>query len=128
MKRCNGPVHNVQLASLIPERFAFYDVFSGYFDLLKVSLKVQPRSRASGFKQILVGSTNKISTIIHFDQGVSKLGELKGRGQKKLRHFGFEATFFASLCSESLLSERPRFDPWRAQSLGTHSFVAPEPN
>ena len=49
---------DIQLASLIPERFAFYDVFSGYFDLLKVSLKVQTRSRASGSKQILVGSTN----------------------------------------------------------------------
>ena len=58
----------IQLASLIPERFAIYDVFSGYFDLLKVSLKVQPRFRASGSKQILVGSTNDFE-IFYFVQG-----------------------------------------------------------
>ena len=86
----------IQLASLIPERFAFYDVFSGYFDLLKVSLKVQTRSRASGSKQILVGSTNKILIIIHFGQGVSKLGELKVRGQKKVETFWVRGYIFCN--------------------------------
>ena len=45
--------------------------------------------------------------------------------KKNSRPFGFEATFSASLCSESLLSWRPGFDPRRVQTLGTHSFVAP---
>ena len=39
--------------------------------------------------------------------------------------FGFEATFFVSLCSKSLLSERSRFDFRPAQSLRTYSFEAP---
>ena len=38
------------------------------------------------------------------------------------RPFGFEATFFASLCSESLLSERPGFDSRPAQTLKACNF------
>ena len=41
-----------------------------------------------------------------------------------MRHFGFEATFFASLYSESLLFGRPGFDPRRLQTLKAHNFVA----
>ena len=37
--------------------------------------------------------------------------------KKRLGQFGFEATFFATLCSKSLLSERPGFDSRRAQTL-----------
>ena len=44
------------------------------------------------------------------------------------RHFGFEATFFPSLCSESLLFGRPGFDSRRAPNLSTHSFGAHGPN
>ena len=41
-----------------------------------------------------------------------------------MRHFGFEAIFFASLCIESLLFGRPGFDPRRLQTLRAHNFVA----
>ena len=46
--------------------------------------------------------------------------------KNKMRLFVFEATFFVSLFSESLLSERPWFESRRGQTLSTHSFVAPE--
>ena len=45
--------------------------------------------------------------------------------KKNSRPFGFEATFFAILCSESLLSERPGFESRAGQSLATHSSTAP---
>ena len=44
--------------------------------------------------------------------------------KKSSRPFGFEATFFASLCSESLLFGWPGFDPRRLQTLRAHNFVA----
>ena len=44
-----------------------------------------------------------------------------------LRHFGFEATVFASLCSKPLLFGRPGFDSRRLQTLRAHNFVALEP-
>ena len=47
--------------------------------------------------------------------------------KKKLRQFGFEATFFATLCSKSLLSERPGFESRPAQTLKTYIFEAPWP-
>ena len=43
---------------------------------------------------------------------------------KNLRHFGFEATFFAILYSESLLFGRPGFDSRQLQTLKAHNFVA----
>ena len=46
------------------------------------------------------------------------------RSKKYSRPFGFEATFFASLFSESLLSERPGFDPRPGQTLRAHNFEA----
>ena len=42
--------------------------------------------------------------------------------KKYSRPFGFEATFFARLHIELLLSERPGFDPRRAQTLRAHIF------
>ena len=42
----------LQLVSLIPKRFAFYDIFLGCFDLLKVTLKVLPHSWAFVSQQI----------------------------------------------------------------------------
>ena len=44
--------------------------------------------------------------------------------EKNSRPFGFEATFFAILYSESLLFGRPGFDPRRLQTLKAHNFVA----
>ena len=49
------------------------------------------------------------------------------RSKKYSRPFGFEATFFASLFSESLLSERPGFESRLAQTLRAYSFAAPWP-
>ena len=46
------------------------------------------------------------------------------QSKKYSRPFGFEATFFASLFSESLLSERPGFDPRPGQTLRAHNFEA----
>ena len=48
---------------------------------------------------------------------------VKFANKKMLRHFGFEATFFATLFSESLLSERPGFDSRPAQSLRGYIFA-----
>ena len=45
--------------------------------------------------------------------------------KKKLGQFGFEATFFATLCSKSLLSERPGFDS--VQTLKAYIFEASKP-
>ena len=47
--------------------------------------------------------------------------------KKKLGQFGFEATFFATLCSKSLLSERPGFESRRGQTLRSYIFAAPWP-
>ena len=55
----------------------------------------------------------------------SKLQAPKVGGQKKTGHFGFEATFFAILYSESLLFGQPKFDSPRLQTLRAHNFVAP---
>ena len=47
--------------------------------------------------------------------------------KKKLGQFGFEATFFATLCSKSLLSERPGFESRPAQTLKAYNLAAPCP-
>ena len=44
--------------------------------------------------------------------------------KKKCGPFGFEATFFAILHSESLLFGRPGFDSRQLQTLKAHNFVA----
>ena len=44
--------------------------------------------------------------------------------KKKLRHFGFEATPFATFISESLLFGRPGFESRLAQTLKACSFAA----
>ena len=54
-----------------------------------------------------------------------KLAKLENK--KKLRQFGFEATFFATLCSKSLLFERPGFDPRPAQTFKAYIFEASWP-
>ena len=51
------------------------------------------------------------------------IGCQSSRSKKYSRPFGFEATFFASLFSESLLSERPGFDPRPAQTLRAYNFA-----
>ena len=43
--------------------------------------------------------------------------------QKKSRPFGSEATFFASLYSESLLFKQPGFDSWTVQTLKGYSLA-----
>ena len=60
-------------------------------------------------------------------RGCKVMDRQSWRSKKTSRPFGFEATFFASLCSESLLFGRPGFDPWPAQTLRTYSFAAPWP-
>ena len=47
--------------------------------------------------------------------------------KKKLRHFGFEATFFMTLHGKSLLFERPGCDSRLAQTLRAYIFAAPWP-
>ena len=47
--------------------------------------------------------------------------------KKKLRQFGFEATFFATLCSKLLLSEGPGFESRQAQTLKAYIFEASWP-
>ena len=49
------------------------------------------------------------------------------QSKKNPRPFGFEATFFAILFSESLLFGRPGFDSRRLQTLRAHNFVAFRP-
>ena len=49
----------VQFVSSVPGRFAFYGVIGGYFDLIKVPLKVILCPWASGSKQILNGLSNE---------------------------------------------------------------------
>ena len=44
--------------------------------------------------------------------------------KKYSRPFGFEAMFFASLHSESLLSERPGFESRPGQTLRANNFAA----
>ena len=44
--------------------------------------------------------------------------------KKYTRPFGFEATFFARLHSESQLTERPGFNPQQAQTLRAYNFEA----
>ena len=57
-----------------------------------------------------------------------KFNWLQSYGPSKLviknisRPFGFEATFFSILYSESLLSERPGFDSQPAQTLRAYNF------
>ena len=63
----------LQLVSLIPKRFVFYDVFLGCFDLLKVTLKVLLRPWGSGSKQILIGFSNEILYGKSLAQTVPKL-------------------------------------------------------
>ena len=43
--------------------------------------------------------------------------------KKNSRLFGFEATFFTSLCSELLLSGRPGFDSRPGQTLRAYIFA-----
>ena len=57
-------------------------------------------------------------------EGLQKNQRSKLTFKKVSRPFGFEATFFASLFSESLLSERPGFDPRPGQTLRVHNFEA----
>ena len=54
----------------------------------------------------------------------AKLWTIKVGSQKNSGRFGFEATFFAILYSESLLFGRPGFDSRRLQTLRAHNFVA----
>ena len=49
---------NIQCVLLILEQMPFYRVIWGYFELIKVGLKVMPHPCASGFKQILIGLSN----------------------------------------------------------------------
>ena len=57
-------------------------------------------------------------------KGFESYETLKFAVKKKLRHFGFEATFFATLCSKSLLSEQPGFESRSGQTLRSYSFAA----
>ena len=50
----------IQLAQLIFGRFAFYAMIRGYFNLLKVALKVMLPPWASGSKQILIELSNDL--------------------------------------------------------------------
>ena len=79
---------------------------------------------ASGSKEILNGFSNELLSFKHLAQAATKLWTLKVGGQKKLRHFGFEATPFATVISESLLFGRPGFESWLAQTLRACSFGA----
>ena len=62
-----------------------------------------------------------MTLYVHFQQNCrpSKLAV-----EKKLRCFGFKATFFATLYSKSLLFRRHGFDSRRGQTLGAHSLAA----
>ena len=77
---------------------------------------------ASGFKEILIGFSNEFLCLKNLAQGAAKLWTLKVCGQKKLRHFGFEATPFATLYSELLLSGRPGFKSRSLQTLRASNF------
>ena len=62
---------------------------------------------------------SKETLLVKFGQGVSNLKARKFWSQKKLRQFGFEATPFTTLFSESLLLGRPGFEFWLLQLLLT---------
>ena len=54
-----------------------------------------------------------------------KIVDAQSWRSKKSRPFGFEAFFFATLRSESLLFGRPGFDPRTLQTLRAYNFAAP---
>ena len=56
-------------------------------------------------------------------KGLQKYQRSKLVIKKNSRPFGFEATFFVLLYSDSLLFGRPGFDSQRLQSLRAHNFV-----
>ena len=78
---------------------------------------------ASGSRQILIGSSNDLPLVNLLAQTVAKLWATKVGVKKSPRPFEFEAIFFATLCIELLLSERPGFDTRPAQSLRGYSFA-----
>ena len=57
-------------------------------------------------------------------KGLQNYGRSKFVVKKKLRHFGFEATPFATLFSESLLSGRPGFESRSLKTLRASNFKA----
>ena len=56
-------------------------------------------------------------SYVVLDTRATKLQDVKVGFEKNMRHFGFEATFFAGLYSESLLLERPWFESLSAPNL-----------
>ena len=75
----------------------------------------------------MIGLSNDYLYLKLVAQVAAKLWAVKVGGKKIFRPFGFEATFFASLYSESLLSERFGFESRQAQTLRADSFAAPWP-
>ena len=70
---------------------------------------------------------NEVLNVL-IGQTAAKLQACKvGEQKKKLRQFGFEATFFATLCSKLLLSEGPGFESRQAQTLKAYIFEASWP-
>ena len=72
----------LQCVLFIPEQMPFYGVIWGYFDLIKVGLKVMPRPCDSGSKQILIGLSNGLLYLNLLAQTVAKLQAHKVGGQK----------------------------------------------
>ena len=64
--------------------FVSYGVIWGYFDLIKVTLKVMPCLWASGSKQILIGLSNENLKFKLLAQLVAKLWAIKVGGPNKL--------------------------------------------
>ena len=67
---------NIQLGRKVPKRFAFYEVIRGYFDLVKMPLKVMLCPLVTGSYEIPI-------LKIFQCQLVAKLQAIKFRNQKK---------------------------------------------
>ena len=73
-------------------------------------------------KDTKFGKNVTIEPYVVLGPKAAKLQAVKIGLEKNMRHLGFEATFFASLFSESLLSEQPGFDSHPAQTLKACNF------
>ena len=81
----------------------------------------------SGSKQVLIRSFNDLFSIFLQNKRLQSYKPSKLAVIQIFRPFGFEATFFAILYSESLLFGRPGFDSRQLQTLRDYNFVAFRP-
>ena len=112
----------IQLSQLILGRFTFYAMIWGYFDMLKVALKVMPRPWASGSKHILVELSNELLWLNCLAQTVSKLSAVKVGNKKNLETFWVWGNVLRENAIVNLVFGRPGFDSRSLQTLRASNF------